>query len=259
MQRHEVTQAAFQALMSWNPSLYQNDEEQRPVENVTWFDAILYSNKLSRNAGLPTCYEATDLRCSGPDPKPDSSEEDACARLGLHTVSALVKLPAGIARHDLCPGYRLPTEAEWEYAARAGTLAPSNPADLPLVQLAWFSEPSRLLNSPAEVAGLLPNDHHLFDMLGNLEEWVWDPYQIFEMSETVCDRSGDYCPSIDPPNSYPQANSENLLRVIKGGSWRSPGPSQVRAGARSPSNPGVPGDNRGFRLVRTLLFDPSQE
>ncbi len=138
---HEVTQAEYKAIMGYNPSYFAGDN--RPVENVSWFDAVEYCNNLSLLHGLTPCYKY--------------NEDDITCDWNAN-------------------GYRLPTEAEWEYAARGGkisheyTYSGSNI----LGRVAWNGSNSN--KQTHEIKLKLPNELGLYDMSGNVSEWCWDCY-----------------------------------------------------------------------------------
>ncbi|NIO67916.1 MAG: SUMF1/EgtB/PvdO family nonheme iron enzyme [Anaerolineae bacterium] len=181
----------------------------RPVISVTWYDAVAYCNWLSEKEGLIPCYGGE-------------------GRLTQCDFSA--------------DGYRLPTEAEWEYAARGGqksqgyTYAGSdNPDDV-----AWYRSNSGGQTHP--VGQKQPNELGLYDMSGNLWEWCWDWYAKDYYSSS---------PASDPqgPPAPPTTVSWQLNRVRRSGSWRENSDS-IRTTYRSIDYASYVGDN-GFRLVRT--------
>jgi formylglycine-generating enzyme required for sulfatase activity len=192
MKATEVTQGEWQAVMGSNPSNFKDCGANCPVELVSWDDAADYANALSRREGLPECYS-------------DS------------TFSGLS-----------CKGYRLPTEAEWEYAARAGTTAATYRN---LDSVAWYDKnsPSR----PHPVGQKQPNAWGLYDMLGNVWEWTGDSWDTYP--GTVTDPTG---PAV---GSY---------RVGRGGSWGN-NARNVRAADRLEVPPGLRLYECGFRLSMT--------
>ena len=129
-----------------------------------------------------------------------------------------------------CEGWRLPTEAEWEYLARANGQFAFAGSDNP-VDVAWFSETSD--REPPAVAGRQPNAWGLYDMSGGVWEWVWE------------------APSPYPDTSVvdPVGDADGQLRVVRGGSWLS-AERDIRVAARGRSLAGEPSDDVGFRLVR---------
>ncbi|MET9504523.1 formylglycine-generating enzyme family protein [Streptomyces sp. NPDC006622] len=158
-----------------------------PVESVSWFDAVRFCNGLSRLAGLTPAYDpAADGESIGWDPAAD--------------------------------GYRLPTEAEWEYACRAGTTGPRYGS---LDSIAWYRGNSQ--ERIHEVGGRLPNAWGLHDMLGNVWEWCWDHYDT--------EVYGTY-------------------RVLRGGGWFDEHWS-CRASVRRRSHPTFRVDDVGFRVARS--------
>jgi formylglycine-generating enzyme required for sulfatase activity len=199
----EVTQREYTNVVGSNPSKHKGDE--LPVENLSWWDAIRYCNLRSAAEKLEPCYDLTTGRCD-------------------RTTN----------------GYRLLTDAEWTYAAgkfgdiadaaKYAHLGPSNTKDTaPLIQYARST-------STKPAGSLLPNEHGLYDMIGNVWEWVQD----FQ------DPSGAVPAVVDPSGP-----ASGIARVIRGGSyltttsrWRREFRSSVEPDRRSPYT--------GFRVCRSL-------
>jgi formylglycine-generating enzyme required for sulfatase activity len=200
---YEVTQAPYEAVMGSNPSLFRAND-RHPVDNVSWLDAVKFCNKLGEMEGRPPCYEI----------------EGGNVRV------------LDWSR----PGYRLPTEAEWEYACRANaptvTRYSFGDDEASLGEFAWFSGNSDDQTHP--VGKKRPNGLGLFDMYGNVWEWCWDGY-----GEGYYRKFGE-----DDPRGLDGAAS----RVLRGGGWRS-GPRRARSAIRYRDEPGIRDFNLGFRLA----------
>ncbi len=201
----EVTQRQYLQVMKANPSFFQkpnySEDLDRPVEQVSWVDAVKYCNQLSMLEGLPPCYQIVGETVTWPE-------------------------------KSKCRGYRLPTEAEWEYAARAGTLtkyAGSENAD----EVAWYDSNSG--NTTHAVATKKANGWGLSDLSGNVWEWVWDWYSAYG--------SG---PEMNPTG--PEGVGSE--RVYRGGSWVNDA-RNVRVAFRFRVAPGNRYLSVGFRLARS--------
>jgi sulfatase modifying factor 1 len=194
LQATEVTQAQWEQLMGTNPARFSACGPQCPVERVSWMDAVNYANTRSRIEGLQECY--------GPNGE---------------TLSASI--------YD-CEGFRLPTEAEWEFAARAGTLTATYGE---LSQVAWHMGNSA--GSTRPVGQLLPNDWGLHDMLGNVFEWTHDWY-------------GDY----EPSALNPAGPDSGIEKVFRGGRWNNMR-RRLRVANRVTATPDCVSDSVGFRLA----------
>ena len=255
----EITQAQWKAVTGQNPSIFQNCGEACPVEGVDWFSALAYANELSRNANLDECYTLEPTTCA--DDVSDwadgiSGADDDCTGVIFNGLD--------------CTGYRLPTEAEWEYAYRAGTTTAfhngnmtqpnSFPVDGNLQQIAWYGGNNEVDYDGANtcsrsmgderssqcgahpVGNKDPNDWGLYDMSGNVAEWTWDLYG--EYPEPAPD---DYA----GPGEGGGGSGGSGARVIRAGSWFSLA-VQARAATRISVPPSSRGHTSGFRLVRTL-------
>lgn len=230
---HEVTQAEYQAVMGTNPSNFTGNN--LPVEKVSWYDALVYCNKKSIADGLSPCYTISGKT------NPDE----------WGTVPTTSDNPIwDAATCDFTKnGYRLPTEAEWEYAARGGKAGceAADPTDYAgtddsaeLGKYAWYygnsGEKTHEVKANKQAGVNSANSLGLYDMSGNVWEWCWDWY----------DRANT--PSITATTPVTGASSGSI-RVNRGGSWV--GVADFCSVAYRYSNaPHVRSFNLGFRVVR---------
>ena len=224
----EVTQGQWKAKSGGtNPSNFPNCGDNCPVESVDWYSTLAYANALSRDAGLQECYTLTPSTCA-----------DAVSDWGGGDTACTGATFAGLS----CTGYRLPTEAEWEFAYRAGTktayysgvnsVAFTCDFDANLDAIGWYCGNAN--NTTHPVGGNQANAWGLYDMSGNVWEWTWDWYGTYPgvTSDYIGPETGDY-------------------RVLRGGSWRR-NAYLARAAYRGSCSPGYRGLISGFRLTRTL-------
>lgn len=186
LSKFQITQELYASVMLENPSTFMG--LHKPVETVSWYEAILFCNALSDAIGLDKCY--------------------------------LINLDAEIVEFvESAKGYRLPTDAEWEYACRAGSNAVQYG---PIDEIAWYEENSEATTH--DVGLKAENGFGLFDMLGNVWEWCWDVY--------------------DPEVYGP-------YRIFRGGGW-SDSSRGCLASNRRRSHPTYKIDDLGFRVARSV-------
>lgn len=214
--KFEVTQELLAKVQLPNPSHWQ--DIKKPVERVRWRDAKQYCNERSLLEGLKPAYN-------------EKTPEWDC------DYSAA--------------GYRLPTEAEWEYACRAGSDDPYDfgQADK-LRQYAWFDENSDQKTHPAGLKK--PNRWGIFDLYGNVSEWCEDVYSPTYYKES---------PAVDPHG--PPSPGKDVKRVIRGGSWKSSA-DMCRASFRQGERTGDTDacfltDFCGFRCVRRMTPEEARQ
>jgi formylglycine-generating enzyme required for sulfatase activity len=209
---HPVTQGQYAKLMGKNPSYFaatgggkdkvaRMDTSQFPVESVNWYEAAQFCNALSKAEGHDPCYKIQGER---------------------------VEIAGG-------NGFRLPTEAEWEYACRAGTSTAYSfeGGEKELGNYAWFDKNSG--GRPHVVGETKANKFGLHDMHGNVWEWTWDTYEA------------DYY--LRSPDVDPIGPAQATYRVFRGGGWRGE-PHNCRSTDRDRSTPGYRDSFLGFRVAR---------
>ncbi len=213
MSKTEVSQKEYQEIMGENPSDTKGDD--LPVTNITWYDAVEYCNKLSQKEGFTPCY----------------------------TISGNT-----VTWDKSANGYRLPTEAEWEYSARANTTTPFSFGDYVHNSDAncynaygynndasgnWVNGSDAYLRKTVTVTQYSANDYGLYNMHGNVAEWVWDWYSEYD-SKTSADPTG---------------SESGNAKVVRGGGWNDH-PKHIRSAYRGAQPADVGLYSIGIRPVR---------
>ena len=193
MSKYQVTQKEYKEVMGTNPSKFIG--YNLPVEQVTWYNAIEYCNKLSIKEELTPAY----------------------------TING-----NNVTWNKNANGYRLPTEAEWEYACRAGTTTPFNTGNNITTAQANYNG-----KKTTPVGAFAPNSWGLYDMHGNVWEWCWDLYGFYSKSD----------------QTNPDGEVSGAYRVMRGGSWYGGG-KDLRSAYRGVFVPSNQYSYIGFRLVR---------
>jgi formylglycine-generating enzyme required for sulfatase activity len=211
MSRCEVTEQWWFQVMGGAPT-----NSQLPKRYVSWDQVVQFCNALSLQEGLTPAYTI-----HGPD--------------------------GDVTWNQDAEGYRLPTEAEWEYACRAGSTSAfangpitsigCSPLDPNLDAMGWYCGNRDWVDGPAEVGQKQANPWGLHDMHGNVWEWVWDCYRA------------DYqnLPSVNPVHDV----ASEAFRVLRGGSWSTRVALYCRSAYRAYSSPSSGARYLGFRPVRT--------
>ena len=222
MSLKEITQDQWKDVFENNPSNNKSCGGDCPVEMTNWWEAITFVNKLSEQSNIETCYELKG--CKG-----TLGIDYACKSVELRSLS--------------CRGYRLPTEAEWEYAARAGSKGIFSTGEcLNDEQANYDARYNRMgckkgiyRKRTIEAGKLAKNRWSIYDMYGNVWEWVWDWKSDYSTQ-----------PVVDPVGP-----KKGKTKVVRGCGWGSIS-KYCRSANRGEMSPGARSSSLGFRIVKSM-------
>ena len=217
MSKYEVTQKQWKDVMGSNPSFFKGDN--LPVEQVSWYEAVKFCNKLSSKEDLTPCYTI------------DKSRKDP------NNLNPSDKIKWTVTCNWNANGYRLPTEAEWEYAAKGGNKSKGYKysGSKTIDAVAWYESNSD--NKTHAVGSKQANELGLYDMSGNVYEWCWDWYDRSHYGKSAA--------------TNPQGAAEGSFRLLRGGSWHN-NDNYCRVANRDFNYQNYRYNNTGFRFLRAI-------